>query len=81
MHSFIESFEEYLKADAEVVRLMHMDLDEDSLEYKMLSLLRDKVLVYEVTHFPVLYPNSPYNMLVATNKQEIDEVREECKLL
>ena len=72
---FIETLEEYLKANKELERLMRLDLDPGSDEYDERCYLSDRVVVYEMQNFSILYPGSPYLKQFEGKEEKLEMLR------
>jgi len=72
---FIETLDEYVKANEELERLQCLDLDPDSVEFDDRCYLSDRVMVYEMQNFQVLYPGSPYLKQFEGNAGKLEVLR------
>lgn len=74
MNEVIESFEEYLAANEKLVEMMHLNPEPGTDEHKDSYILKDQILTYETSNFPVFYPNSPYHQFLIDHRHEIEEM-------
>ena len=72
---FIETLDEYLEANEELERLRCLDLDPDTLEFDDRCYLSDRIMVYEMQKFSVLYPGSPYLKQFEGNEGKLEVLR------